>query len=248
MNQDRSGNPALSKSAMERVMSVESEKTATVGGTIFKTLILVTLVIISAGFSWRWASNLNTSSTALLVLTSSIVAMIFGLIASFVPKTIPLTAPVYAIAEGVFLGTVSMLASHTYGNIVIQAVALTGVIFFVTLFLYQARIVKITNKFRSIVIIATMGLFFYYLLTVILGLFGITMPLVYDTGTFGIIFSLFVVFIAALNLLLDFNFVETAANSKAPKVFEWYGAFGLTVTLVWLYLEILRLLAKTKSN
>lgn len=247
MDQERSGNPALSKGAMDRVMAVESANSATVGGTVFKTLILVTIVIISAAFSWRWASNAG-SSYGILLIAASIAALIFGLIASFVPKSTPITAPLYAVAEGALLGVISMWASKSFGDIAVQAVALTGVIFFSTLFLYQARIVRVTEKFKSVVIIATLGVFLYYFLTFILGIFGVNMPLVYDTGTWGIVFSLVVVFIASLNLLLDFNFVETAADNKAPKVFEWYGAFCLTVTLVWLYLEILRLLAKIRSN
>lgn len=175
-------------------------------------------------------------------------ALIFGLVASFVPKSTPVTAPLYAVAEGVLLGAVSMWASQYLGNIVIQAVALTGVVFFSTLFLYQTRVVRVTEKFKSIVLIATLGIFLYYALTLILSIFGIHMPLIYDNGTWGIVFSLVVIFIAALNLLLDFNFVETAVENKAPKLFEWYGAFGITVTLIWLYLEILRLLAKIRSN
>jgi uncharacterized YccA/Bax inhibitor family protein len=172
---------------------------------------------------------------------------VFALIASFVPKSTPVTAPLYALAEGFLLGAISHWANNAYGGIVLQAVALTGVIFFSTLFLYQTRIVKVTEKFKSVVMIATLGIFLYYMLTFVLSLFGVSAPLIYDSGTFGIIFSLVIIFIAALNLLLDFNFVETAAANKAPKVFEWYGAFGLMVTLVWLYLEVLRLLAKTRS-
>lgn len=243
MNQEHSGNPALSNGAMDRVMAVESTDYATVGGTIFKTLILVTLAIISAAFSWRWASNAG-NAYMIILFASSIIAFGLALAASFIPKSTPITAPLYAIAEGVLLGAVSMWASQSFGNIVIQAVALTGVIFFSTLFLYQARIVRVTERFKSVVIIATFGIVLYYILTII---FGIEMPLVYDTGAFGILFSLAVIFIAALNLLLDFNFVETAAANKAPKVFEWYGAFGLTVTLIWLYFEILRLISKIRN-
>jgi uncharacterized YccA/Bax inhibitor family protein len=246
VQQDQSGNPALSKKAMERVMAVESADSATVGGTVFKTLILLVLVIISAVFSWRAAGNMS-GSFAITLIGSSIAALVFGLIACFAPKTTPITAPLYAIAEGYLLGAVSRWANDAYGSIVVQAIALTGVIFFATLFLYQTRLVRVTEKFKSVVIIATVGIFLYYALTFILGLFGVHMPLMYDSGPWGIAFSLVIIFIAALNLLLDFNFVETAATNKAPKVFEWYGAFGLMVTLIWLYMEVLRLLAKTRN-
>lgn len=246
MQQDKSGNPALSKSAMERVMSIESVDYATVGGTVFKTVVLVMLVIITGAFSWRMASVAG-ASLSILLFGSMAAALIFGLTASFAPKTTPITAPLYAVAEGFLLGAVSFWANEAIGGIVMQAIALTGVIFFSTLFLYQARIVKVTEKFRSIVLIATLGIFLYYFVAFIASLFGGKLPLIYDSGTWGIVFSLAVIFIAALNLLLDFHFVESAATTKAPKVFEWYGAFGLTVTLIWLYIEILRLLGKTRN-
>lgn len=246
MQQEQSGNPALSKKAMERIMAVESADHATVGGTVFKTVILILLVAVAGVFGWRAIGQI-TGSSALLLIGAAVAAMVFGLVASFAPKTTPITAPLYALAEGVLLGAISRWANDAYGSIVVQAIALTGVIFFSTLFLYQARIVKVTEKFRSIVFIATLGIMLYYVVAFVLSLFGITAPLIWDTGTFGIIFSLAVIFIAALNLLLDFNFVESAAASKAPKVFEWYGAFALTVTLVWLYIEILRLLGKTRG-
>ena len=246
VQQDKSGNPALSKKIMDRVMEVESTSHATVGGTIVKTLILLTLVIIAGAFSWQSAANIS-AGIGFAIMGAAIAALIFGLIASFVPKTAPITAPLYALAEGYLLGAVSRWANDAYGGIVVQAIALTGVIFFVTLFLYQARIVRVTQKFRSVVIIATVGIFAYYALTLILGLFGVQVPLIYNTGTFGIIFSLVVIFIAALNLLLDFNMVETAAANKAPKVFEWFGAFALMVTLVWLYFEVLRLLGNVRN-
>lgn len=227
-------------------MAVESANHATVGGTVIKTLILLVLVITAGVFSWQSAGSM-TGSIGLAITGASIAALIFGITASFVPRLSPIMAPLYALAEGYLLGAVSRWANDAYGGIVVQAIALTGVIFFVTLFLYQTRIVRVTEKFKSVVIIATVGIFFYYLLAFGLGLFGVQAPLIYNTGTWGIVFSLAIIFIAALNLLLDFNLVETAAAKKAPKVFEWYGAFALMVTLVWLYLEVLRLLGNARN-
>ena len=246
MQQDKSGNPALSKGMMERVMAVESTSNATVGGTIVKTLILLALVIGAGIFGWQSAANL-TSGIGFAIMGASIAALIFGLIASFKPALSPVMAPLYALSEGYLLGAISRWANEAYGGIVVQAIALTGVIFFVTLFLYQARIVKVTEKFKSVVIIATLGIFAYYMLTFVLSFFGVHTSLISSAGTWGIVFSIVVIFIAALNLLLDFNMVETAAANKAPKVFEWYGAFALMVTLIWLYFEVLRLLAKTRN-
>ncbi len=244
--QEQSGNPALNKKIMQRVMSIDSVEHATVPGTIARTIFLLILLTVTGVFSWQAVSTGSTMIAPLLIL-AIIAAVGLGLIASFFPKSTPITAPLYAIAEGFLLGAISKVFNMQYNNIIIQAVALTGVIFFSALFLYSARIIKVTQKFQSIVLIATGGIFLYYLLTIILSLFHVQMPLIYDTGTFGIIFSLVVIFVAALNLFLDFNLVESAANNKAPKVFEWYGAFALMVTIVWLYLEILRLLSKIRN-
>lgn len=249
--QDTSGNPALNKKALSRVMELETTKSATISGTVFKTLFLLALVIGAGAYSWNSADT--ASSTFMFSLFGSMfAALAFGLIASFVPKTAPITAPLYALAEGYLLGAVSFWASSAYsasgaGNIVVQAIALTGVIFFATLFLYQTRLVQVTQKFKAIVMIGMLGIFMYYMLAMVLGLFGVSVPLIYDSGPWGIAFSLVVIFIAAMSLLLDFNMVETAVTNKAPKVFEWYGAFALMVTLVWLYLEILRLLGKLRG-
>lgn len=244
--QDKTGNPAFGAKALERLQATESTSYATVGGTTIKILILLALVIISGYFGWQGAAH-NSASVVFLMAGAAIGSLIFALLAIFMPKTTPVTAPLYALAEGYLLGVISKYAEVSYGGIVVQAIALTGVILFTTLFLYQARIVKVTQKFRSIVIISTVGIAVYFLLALILGLFGVEMPLIYNTGTFGIIFSLVVVFVASLNLFLDFDFIERTASSKsAPKVFEWYGAFGLMVTLIWLYISIIRLLSNSR--
>lgn len=244
--QDQSGNPALNNKVLKKVLAVDSVNHATIPGTISKTFILMLLLVLSGSFSWGLVSS-GSSILPLLVGVSFFAVFVFGLLASFLPKTAPITAPLYAIAEGVLLGAVSKLENAVYSGIVVQAIALTGVIFFSALFMYSAGLVKVTQKFQSIVLIATGGIFLYYLLSIILGLFHVQMPLIYNTGPAGIIFSLVVVFIAALNLFLDFNLVETAVRNKAPKIFEWYGAFALIVTIIWLYIEIIRLLSKIRD-
>ena len=244
--QDQSGNPALNNKVLKKVLAVDSVDHATIPGTISKTFILMLLLVLSGSFSWGLVSS-GSSILPLLVGVSFFAVFVFGLLASFLPKTASITAPLYAIAEGVLLGAVSKLENAVYSGIVVQAIALTGVIFFSALFMYSAGLVKVTQKFQSIVLIATGGIFLYYLLSIILGLFHVQMPLIYNTGPAGIIFSLVVVFIAALNLFLDFNLVETAVRNKAPKIFEWYGAFALIVTIIWLYIEIIRLLSKIRD-
>lgn len=149
--------------------------------------------------------------------------------------------------EGVVLGAISQIFNQSSDGIVVQAILLTFAVFLAVLILYTSRLVRVTAKTRAIIITSTVAIGLYYLIAIIFGLFGVQVPLIYDTGTFGIIFSVIVVFIAALNLLLDFDFIERTAENKAPKVFEWFGAFSLMLTLVWLYLEVLRLLGKTRG-
>lgn len=153
-------------------------------------------------------------------------------------------APAYAIAEGLFLGAISAMFEAQWNGIVLQAVGLTFGTFIAMLILYRTGVIKATERFKSIVFTATLGIGIFYLIAIVLRMFNIEMPLIHSSGTFGIIFSLVVVAIAALNLILDFDMIEQGAAQGAPKYFEWYASFGLMVTLVWLYLEILRLLSK----
>lgn len=243
---DKSGNPALKRSALDRIRELESSQTATVGGTIGKVIILALLVALGATAGWSMAAS-NQSSALWILLGSAIVATIFAFITIFVPKASPFTAPVYALAEGAVLGALSYWFNTAYEGIALQALVLTGGVFASVLILYTTGIVRVTQKLRSVIIIATMAIALYYVINFVVMLFGGALPLIYDSGTFGIIFSVIVVLVAALNLLLDFDFIDKTAQSGAPKVFEWYGAFGLMVTLVWLYIEILRLLSKMKS-
>jgi uncharacterized YccA/Bax inhibitor family protein len=158
------------------------------------------------------------------------------------------TAPIYALLEGLFLGGISAIFEAQYPGIVIQAVSLTFGTLFCLLLAYRSGIIKVTENFKLGVAAATGGIALIYLATLVLGLFGVRMPFIHESGLIGIGFSLFVVVIAALNLVLDFDFIESGAKSGAPKYMEWYAAFGLMVTLIWLYIEILRLLAKLRSR
>ncbi len=243
---EKSGNPALKSSVLDRINAIESASHATVFGTVSKTVILLVLMFIGAFSGWRIMAN-SGNSFPLILLLSFIGAMVFAFITIFVPKVSGFTSPVYAILEGVVLGSISQIFNQSASGIALQALLLTSAVFIAVLILYTSRIVRVTAKTRAIIIISTVAIGLYYLVAIIFGLFGVQVPLIYDSGTFGIMFSVLVVFIAALNLLLDFDFIERTAENKAPKVFEWYGAFSLMLTLVWLYLEILRLLGKTRG-
>lgn len=243
---EKSSNPALSKNALDRVKSIAASSHATVIGTALKTAILLAILGFGAVAGWRLAASLS-ATFAVVMLVSMIASLTLALVTIFVPKVSPFTSPLYAAAEGIMLGAISYFFNQSYPGIVVQAIGLTFAILASTLLLYTAGIVKVTAKFRAVVIIATLGIALYYVAALVLSLFKITMPLIYNTGPAGIIFSLVVVFIASLNLFLDFDFISRAEEAKMPKLFEWYGGFTLLVTLVWLYLEILRLLGKVRN-
>jgi uncharacterized YccA/Bax inhibitor family protein len=245
-------NPAFSQdifAGYEQVYGKPKSLAMTVQGTVGKTFAL--LAILSATAIWSWNAMADGRLAFGAVLASLLGGFVFSMITIFKPVASPWTAPIYAACEGVFLGAISQVIQlqyqekyPQYGGIALQAVSLTVGVLFVMLFLYGSRIIRVTDKLRMGIIMATGALCFFYLITALLMFFGVHMPLVFSSSPLGIGFSLFVVGLAAFNLLLDFDFIEKCADSGAPKYMEWYGAFGLMVTLVWLYLEILRLLRK----
>ncbi|MEI6916230.1 MAG: Bax inhibitor-1/YccA family protein, partial [Armatimonadota bacterium] len=184
----------------------------------------------------------------LYMMIGLIGGLITSLVIIFVKTTAPYLSPVYALLEGLAIGGISAFANASYPGLVLPAVMLTFATLGALLFLYQTRIIRATDKFKMGVVGATGAIFLVYMLTFVLGLFKIQIPLIHSSGLIGIGFSLFVVGIAALTLVLDFDFIENGAAQNAPKYMEWYGAFGLIVTLIWLYLEILRLLMKLQDR
>ena len=182
------------------------------------------------------------------MIGSAIGGFVLALITVFKKTAAPITAPLYALVEGVFLGVLSAMFEILYPGIVFQAVTLTFGTLLALLLAYKTGFIKATENFKLGVIAATGGIAIIYLATFVLGFFGINIPFIHGSGTFGIAFSVFVVIIAALNLVLDFDFIESGAERGAPSYMEWYAAFGLLVTLIWLYIEILRLLSKLRSR
>ena len=193
------------------------------------------------------ATGLALVALALTALTA-IGGFVAALVTVFKKEWAPVTAPLYALVEGFFLGAISAMYNFMYEGIVLQAVMLTFGTLFALLFAYRSGLIKATENFKLGVVAATGGIALVYLATIVLGFFGVSIPLIHESGLVGIGFSLFVVVIAALNLVLDFDFIETGVEQGAPKYMEWYGAFGLMVTLVWLYIEFLRLLSKLQSR
>ena len=211
----------------------------TIDGAVNKSMVLVGLTFAAAMFTYREAAVSNE----FLALTG-IGGFIVAMIASFIPTSTPLTAPLYAVLEGLFLGGVSYMYGRVYEGIILQAVMLTFGTLFGMLGLYSLGIIRMSRGLSRFLFVATAGVAITYLLTFILGFFHVQVPFIHDSGPIGIGFSAFVVILAALNLVGDFANIEQGAQQGAPKYMEWYSAFGLLVTLVWLYLEILRLLAK----
>lgn len=238
----RTSNPTLSNKAFNVPMI--GHKTMTVDGTINKSFILIALTVFTFLLSWDFA--IANPAALGLVMFGGIGAFIVAIITVFKKEWAPVTAPIYALMEGALLGAISAVFEMIYPGIAFQAVGLTLAVFLSMLFVYKQKIIKVTDKFRRGIFAATLGIMVFYLVSLALGFFGVALP-VFGSSGIGIAFSLFVVGIAALNLLLDFDFIEHAAH-RSPKYMEWYAAFGLLVTLVWLYLEILRLLAKLKDR
>lgn len=238
----RSGNPALrEKTFTQNDYAVSADQQMTVSGTINKVGILFLLLLCSAAYSWVNPSGLWVG---LGVFGGLIVAMV----TIFKMEWARYTAPLYAVFEGLFLGSISMLFAQQYQGIVFNAVVLTLGIFAAMFIIYRSGLIKVTQRFRMGVAAATGGIFLVFIASFILQFFGIQLGLVYGTGFWGIGFSLVIIVIAALNLVLDFDLIERGAASGAPKYFEWYTAFGLMVTLIWLYIEILRLLSLTQRR
>ena len=242
----RSGNPALSANTFTEIPRVVGQEVMTIGGTVNKTAMALAILFITATYVW----GQGTAGTLPmgLVWGGFIGGFIVAIVTVFKHAWAPYTTPLYAAFEGAALGGISFIFEQQYPGIVSQAIFLTFGTLGALLVAYRSGIIKATENFKLGVAAATGGIFLVYLLSFIVGFFGVEVPLIHSSGTFGILFSLFVVVIAALNLVLDFDFIEEGAERGAPKYMEWYGAFGLLVTLIWLYLEILRLLAKLQSR
>jgi uncharacterized YccA/Bax inhibitor family protein len=229
----------------------------TANGAFAKTFFLFLFVVAAGAFGWSQTPDATTTlSNGTVTQTVEFpawawIALLVGfglaMVCIFKPKASPFLAPLYAIAEGVFLGVISKAFEVRWDGIVFQAVLATIAVFFGTLALYVFGVVKVTRKFQMVVIGATVGIFLLYLFSWILSLLGVDMVFWNEPSAFGIAFSVVVCVVASLNLFLDYEFISQSAKAGAPKYMEWYGAFGIMVTLVWLYLEMLRLLAKIRN-
>jgi uncharacterized YccA/Bax inhibitor family protein len=238
----RSGNPALRENLFQKGnLAVPADQQMTVTGTANKVGLLFLLLLCGAVISWY-------NPSGLLIGVGLIGGFILAMVTVFKMEWARYTAPAYAFLEGLFLGAISLFYAQESQGIVFNAVALTLGIFAAMFIIYRTGVVQVTQKFRTGVMAATGGIFLVFLASFVLRLFGVQLGLVYGTGFWGIIFSLVIIVVAALNLVLDFDLIERGAQNGLPKYFEWYTAFGLMVTLIWLYIEILRLISITQRR
>jgi len=245
----RTANPALNDKTFERYTYDAEASRMTLSGTVNKTGFLLLILLVPAIWIWRQIYQGGGAVNVQGWMIGGIFGgLIMALVTVFKPTWSPITAPMYAALEGLALGGISAFFEQRYPGIVIQAIALTFGTLAVLLMAYTTGVIKATENFKLGVVSATGAVFMIYMVTMLLGFFGVSVPFIHESGLIGIIFSLVVVVIAALNLVLDFDFIETGVERGAPKYMEWYAAFGLMVTLVWLYLEILRLLAKLQNR
>jgi uncharacterized YccA/Bax inhibitor family protein len=251
----KTSNPALGNDTFSNLSSaryggmIDEATQMTLNGTVNKTGILLVCAIATAAWTWHlFLQSRDMATVAPLMLVGVVGGLIFSLVTIFKKEWSPVTAPIYALLEGLVLGGLSAVMDLRYPGIAIQAVGLTFGTLFVLLLAYRSGLIQVTQKFRLGICAATGGIMIFYLLEMVLGFFGIQFTTINGGGFIGIAFSLFIVAIAALNLVLDFDFIERGVQYGAPKYMEWYGAFGIIVTLVWLYLEILRLLSKMRRD
>ena len=251
----RSGNPALSESTFLDLASgsvvTSPDQVMTINGTVNKTGILLLLAVLTAAFAWSQAIGADgqiAPGAMIYAIGGAIGGLVLAVVTVFKKEWSPVTAPMYALVEGFFLGAISAVFEARFPGIVFQAVLLTFGTLFALLVAYRSGLIKVTENFKLGVVAATGGIALLYLASFVLGFFDINVPVIHEASWLGIAFSLFVVVVAALNLVLDFDFIENGAAARAPKYMEWYGAFGLMVTLVWLYVEFLRLLSKLQSR
>lgn len=251
----RTNNPVLRDKTFQNLPAVAAGEGMTINGTIARTGLLLVLMLITGWWTWHQfiaasaGGNLAAGVAAVqpFLWGGLIVGLVLALVGSFKPAWTPVTAPLYALAEGTFLGGISAMFEVQYHGIVLQAILASVGVLVVMLALYRTGVIKVTNKFRMGVMAATGGILLLYLVSWGLSAFtSVNTSILFGGGTLSILISVFVVCIAALNLVLDFDLVERGTQQGAPKYMEWYCAFALMVTLVWLYLELLRLLGNTR--
>jgi len=240
----RSSNPAMTGKIFEKAgTATAGSSVMTINGTINKIGLMLLMVIAAGAYTWNMVMA-DPGRAGTLAMVGVIGGFIMALVTIFRPKSSAITAPIYAILEGLFLGAISAILNARYPGIAFQAVLLTIGTLFTMLFLYRSGRIRATPRFRRGVMMATGAVFFAYMISWIMSLLGMPIGFMHSAGPLGILINLVIIVIAALNLIMDFDFIEKGSQMGAPKYMEWYGAFGLLITLIWLYIEFLRLLSR----
>lgn len=249
----RSSNPALNDATFRNLTYTGEASTMTLQGTANKGMVLTGLLFGAAMWTWNLTQDMmQPGGQPNLVMGwaigGAVVALLFGFITVFAKSWSAFTTPVYAIGEGLFLGAISAIFNAKFPGIVFQAMSLTVLCLVSLLIAYRSGLIRATENFKLGICAVTGAIGLLYLVSMVMRMFGMSVPYIHDSGPIGIGFSVIVVIVAALNLVMDFDFIETGVERRAPKYMEWYAAFGLLVTLVWLYVEVLRLLSKLRSR
>lgn len=245
----RTANPALRDEVFTGLYTRDRTQAMTFQGVVSKTAILLVLMLIAAGWTWSLvATAKNPGLVGPLMIGGAIVGFVVAIVTSFKPAWSAILAPIYALCQGLFLGGVSASFEMSYPGIVLQAVSLTFGTLAVLLFIYKTGVIKVTDNLRLGIFAATGGIALVYLVSIVLSFFGVAIPFIQGSGIVSIGFSVVVVIIAAMNLILDFDVIERGVERGLPRYMEWYGAFAMMVTLIWLYVEILRLLSKLRER
>jgi len=252
----KSSNPVFGNNIFSQATTRTDNEVMTVNGTINKTGLMLLIVVFAATFTWRKffgaidpaIPGAIPEGIAVWMIGGAIGGLITALITTFSPRRAAITAPIYAVFEGLFLGAASAMFEAKFPGLVMRAISLTFGVFAVMLMLYRSGTIRATEKFRAVIFAATGGIALVYLGSFIAGMFGVNVGFLHGNSLLSIGISIFVVVVAALNFILDFDMIDKGAAARAPKYMEWYGAFGLMVTLIWLYLEMLRLLSKLASR
>ncbi len=244
----RSSNPIFSKNLNITNEAELSERSMTVAGTMSKLMLLSVVMLISAAAVFYQFSMGRFDMVNIMMWIGVWVGLILAFVIPFFPKTAPYLAPIYAFAEGAFLSAVSCRYESVYSGIILQAVSITILTVFAMAFLFMTRIIKATDKFRAVIGTATLAIFIFYLISLILMLFHVNVPYFTSNSTLFIAINVGIALVAALNLIMDFDNTERGVAARYPVFMEWYNAFGLLVTIVWLYIEILRLLTRLRDR
>jgi uncharacterized YccA/Bax inhibitor family protein len=245
----RTSNPTLNDNAFRGEITAFGQDAMTISGTVNKTGILLLCALATAAWTWNMFFHTRSPEAVMpLAVLGAIGGFVVALVTIFKKNWAPITAPVYALLEGLVLGSVSAIFEMRWPGLPIQAVSLTFGVLVVLLLAYRSGLIPVTDNLRMGIVAATGGIALFYFAEFILGFFGVHFTTINGSSPIGIGFSVVVVIVASLNLVLDFDFIERGARAGAPKYMEWYGAFGLMVTLIWLYFEMLRLLSKIRDR